>query len=195
MAAPASRAEPAAGLQLPMRRNEGPLLKQARKGSAACVALFICAYACAHSILTLTSLHLLAFLKSDTFSPSRWDRRDSGHMTAALPICRLDPRQFEHRTRRLRMQSGGLRGAFLTAFRKTRWRGADCDAYWLGVLYSVLHFIVGFLCAATNIRALRTYRKIPHGLRTSHFGLLWCRGGEVAPNFLPMLLDVVACLL
>ena len=46
-----------------------------------------------------------------------------------------------------------------------------------------------------NIRALRTYRKIPHGLRTSHFGLSWCRGGEVAPNFLPVLLDVVAGLL
>ena len=143
--------------------------------------------------MTLTLLHLLTFLKSDTFAPSRWDRQDSGHMTAALPICRLDPRQFQHRTRRL--QSGGLRGAFLPGFRKTRWRSADCDAYWPGVLYSLLHFIVGFLCAPTNFLALRTYRKIPHGLRSSHFGLSWCRGGEVAPNFLPMLLDVVAGLL
>ena len=33
------------------------------------------------------------------------------------------------------------------------------------------------------------------GLRTSRFGLSWCRGGEVAPNFLPMLLNVVAGLL
>ena len=39
-----------------------------------------------HSILTLTLLHLLTFLNSDTFSPSRWDRQDFGHMTAALPI-------------------------------------------------------------------------------------------------------------
>ena len=146
-----------------------------------------------HSILTLTLLHLLTFLKSDTFAPSRWDRQDSGHMTAALPICRLDPRQFQHRARRL--QSGGLRGAFLPGFRKTPWRSAELPAYWPGVLYSLLHFIVGFLCAPTNFLALRTYRKIPHGLRSSHFGLSWCRGGEVAPNFLPVLLDVVAGLL
>ena len=87
-----------------------------------------------HSILTLALLHLLTFLKSDTFAPSRWYRQDSGHMTAALPICRLDPRQFEHRTRRL--QSGGLRGAFLPGFRKTPWRSAKLPAYWPGVLCS-----------------------------------------------------------
>ena len=80
----------------------------------------------AHSILTLTLLHLLTFLKSDTFAPSRWDRQDSGHMTAALPICRLDARQFDRTTRR--WQSGGLRGAFLHGFRKASWRSADCPA-------------------------------------------------------------------
>ena len=77
---------------------------------------------------------------------------------------------------------------------------ADCDAYMPGVLRSWVYFIVGFLWAATNIRELelRTYRKIPHGLRTSHFGLnLWCRRGEVAPNVfkLPALLAVVAGML
>ena len=87
-----------------------------------------------HSTLALALLRLLTFWKSDTSAPSRWDRQDSGHMTATLPICRLDPRQFEHRTRRL--QSGGLRGAFLPGFRKTRLRSADCDAYWPGVLCS-----------------------------------------------------------
>ena len=40
-----------------------------------------------------------------------------GALGCLLPICRLDPRQVEHRTRRL--QSGGLRGAFLPGFRKT----------------------------------------------------------------------------
>ena len=82
------------------------------------------------SILTLALLHILGFLTSDTFAPSRWDRQDPGLMTAALHnvICRLDPRQFELRTRRLQLQSGDLRGAFLQAFRKTPWRGAGCFA-------------------------------------------------------------------
>ena len=121
-------------------------------------------------------------------------------MTAALPICRLDLRQFEHRTYTRRLQSGGLRGASLLGFRKTRWRSADRDAQFPGVLCSLLHFIVRFLCAPTSILALRTYRKIPHGhpaarLGGSHFGLSWCRRREVAPQFLPMLIDVVAGLL
>ena len=106
-------------------------------------------------ILALALLHLLTFLTSGTFAPSRWDMQDPGHMTAALPICRPG-----HRTRRL--QSGGLRGAILQGFRKNPWRSAIPPAQLPGVLYSLLHFVVGSLCLSTNIRALRTYRKIPH---------------------------------
>ena len=93
---------------------------------AACGRLQLKISAERHSILTSALLRLLAFLESGTFAPSRWDMQDSGHVAAALPICRLGPRQFGHRTRRL--QSGGLRGAFLPGFRKTPWRGADCPA-------------------------------------------------------------------
>ena len=124
-----------------------------------------------HSILTLALAFLrpLTFLQSGTCAPSRWDRRDCVHMTAALPVCRLDQRQFEHRTRRL--QSRGLRGAFMAhsfrAFAKLPGAALTCLHNNRVCCILFLHFVVGFLCAATNIRAPRTYRNIPHGLRTS----------------------------
>ena len=48
-------------------------------------------------MLTLTSLHPLTFLKTDSFGPSRWDRQDYGHMPAAIRICGLGQWQFSQR--------------------------------------------------------------------------------------------------
>ena len=98
-----------------------------------------------HSILALALLHPLPFLKSDTSAPSRWDRQDPGHMTAAPPTCRLDPARSSLKQVHSFRAFAKRDGAALTAMHN------------LLVLYALLHFIVGFLCDATNIRAPRTY--------------------------------------